>query len=449
MGGRALPAHPKPINKLKVMVLLNTKFFKFMEQIPLYIFIFIALYSQVFLFLVLFEEWDTIFASTKEKDLQYFPTVIIAVPCWNESKTVEKTLHSLLELDYPKDKLQIWAVDDGSKDNTFEILKICKEKYDTDNQLIIKQKENGGKHTVLNYVLENTKSEIFGCLDADSYVFPDTLKNMLINFEDKEVMAATPMLIVRKPATLLQAIQSVEYNFGILLKRIFGAINGIHVTPGPFSLFRKEVFTKLGGYRPAHNTEDMEITFRMQKNHMKIISAVDSYVETSTPPTLYKLYKQRLRWTQGFMQNSIDYRGMIFKPKYGSVALFTIPLGWIGILMVIYMFFFYLYHLVINIYNWIIHFEVVGLTFSAPDLKLFFHSFFSELYYSTNTIVLLSIPLIISSIVFIVVGHNLSRPESRRWRYILYFIFLWSFIIPFWLIRALFNTITKRSSSWR
>lgn len=145
-----------------------------MEQIPLYIFIFTALYAQVFLLLVLFDEWETIFSSTKEKVLSYFPDVVIAVPCWNEAKTVEKTILSLLNTDYPKDKLKIWAVDDGSKDNTFAILENCKKDFDKFDQLIVRKKENGGKHTVLNYVLENSKSEIFGCLDADSYVFPDT-----------------------------------------------------------------------------------------------------------------------------------------------------------------------------------------------------------------------------------------------------------------------------------
>ncbi len=403
----------------------------------------------MFLFLVLFDEWDTIFSSAKERHLKHFPTVVIAVPCWNESQTVEKTIVSLLSLNYPTDKLRIFAVDDGSKDNTWEILQNCKAKHDKHNQLEIRQKENGGKHTVLNFVLENTEEgkncEIFGCLDADSYVFPDTLKNMLLNFEDSEVMAATPMLIVRKPINLLQAMQSVEYNFGILLKRIFGAINGIHVTPGPFSLFRRIVFTKIGGYKPAHNTEDMEITFRMQKNFMKIVSAVDAYVETSTPPTLYKLYRQRLRWTQGFMQNSIDYRDMIFKSKYGTVALFTIPLGWVGIGMVIYISTYYIYHIILNIVRWVQHYQAVGLEWNTPD----FANYFTHIYYSSNAAVLLAIPLMTASFTFILMGHSLSRPESRRYRYILYFVLLWEFIVPFWFIRAFFNTITNRSGQWR
>lgn len=424
----------------------------FMQEIPLYIFIFIALYSQVFLFLVLFEEWDTIFANVKEKKLKRFRTVVIAVPCWNESKTVEKTIRSLLHLDYPHDKLKIWAVDDGSKDNTWKILEMCKEKYDQHNQLEIRRKENGGKHTVLNYVLENSESEIFGCLDADSYVFPDTLYKMLLCFDDEEVMAATPMMIVRKPTNLLQAMQTVEYNFGLVIKRVLSAINAIHVTPGPFSLFRREVFDTLGGYKPAHNTEDMEITFRMQKHHMKIVSAIDAYVETSTPPTLYKLYRQRLRWTQGFLQNSIDYRDMLLRPKYGSMALFTVPLGIVGIGIVVYMFFFYIYELIKNIYRWIQHFQAVGIDlngFGLTHFQAWLVDYYNSLYYSTSTIVLLAIPLLLSSFYIMVMGHNMSRPESRRYRYIVYFILAWSFIVPFWITRAVWNVITKRRGEWR
>ncbi len=420
-----------------------------MEVYPIYLFTFIALYVQVYLLIVLFEEWDTIFASTKEKNLTYYPEVVIAVPCWNESKTVEKTILSLLAINYPKYKFKIWAVDDGSKDNTFEILKNCKEKYDKFDQLIVLQKENGGKHTVLNFVLEkNPDCEIFGCLDADSFVFPDALKNMLIPFEEnKEVMAVTPMMVVRKPENILQAIQSVEYNFGLLLKRIFSAINGIHVTPGPFSLFRRVVFEKIGGYKPAHNTEDMEITFRMQKNFMKIVSATDAYVETSTPDTFYKLYKQRLRWTQGFMQNSLDYKDMILRPKYGNVAMLTIPLGWVGVVMVLYIALFTIYTFVkkiIHLYQ----------TWQVLKLDMIFHHYdlidmFMKIYFRTDFLYFLVVPVLVSGIIFMLMGHHLSLKENRKLHYILYYMFLWEFIVPWWFARALYNTLTKRAGEWR
>lgn len=398
--------------------------------------------------IVIFEEWDTIFTTTAGKKLSYFPTVVIAVPCWNEEKTVEKTLVSLLALNYPKEKIEFWVVNDGSKDNTLKVINDFKSK-DTYNQIKIIDKENGGKHTAVNYVLDNMnpKTEIFGCLDADSFVFPDTLQNMLLSFEDKEVMAVTPMLIVRKPKNVLQAIQSVEYNFGLLLKRIFSAINGIHVTPGPFSLYRKEVFDKIGGFKNAHNTEDMELTFRMQKNFMKIVSGIDAYVETSTPDTVYKLYKQRLRWTQGFMGNSIDYKDILFRPKYGNVAMLTIPLGWIGIIMVLYMSSYWLYSLFNFLRNIFYNWQAIGLDIFT--LSFSWSTFFTNIFLETGTINLIAIPVLVSGLIFIVTGHYMSLMDSRKSRYILYFLFLWVFLVPLWFAKAAYNTLFKRANQWR
>jgi cellulose synthase/poly-beta-1,6-N-acetylglucosamine synthase-like glycosyltransferase len=413
-----------------------------MGEAPLYIFIFIAIYAQVFLGMVLLEEWENIFTESENDEPEVWPEVVIAVPCWNESKTVHKTLESLLALDYPKDKLQIWAVDDGSTDNTWEIL----QKYERHSQVTVRTKENGGKHTVLNYVIQNSKSEVFGCLDADSYVRPDTLKNMVKLFvKDEETMAITPLMIVRDPENILQYMQTVEYNMGLIIKRILSSVGGIHVTPGPFSLFRKSVFEKIGLYKKAHHTEDMEFAFRMQKNGMKIVSATDAYVTTTTPDTIKKLYKQRLRWNQGFLQNSLDYKDMILRPQYGSAAMFTIPLGWIGMIMTLYVTFFGLYHFVVNLYKNIIIWSATGFTFHWPSLQ----NYFEQIYLNSNMIAILAIPIFISGLTFIIMGHRMSLHGSRNWVYIIYFILLWSFLAPFWMARSLYNTITNRSINWR
>ena len=80
-----------------------------------YICLFTALYFEVFLLISYLEKKP----SEKTDDLpNYYPTVSILVPCFNEEKTLEHTVHSLLELHYPKDKLDIFIIDDGSKDGT-------------------------------------------------------------------------------------------------------------------------------------------------------------------------------------------------------------------------------------------------------------------------------------------------------------------------------------------
>jgi cellulose synthase/poly-beta-1,6-N-acetylglucosamine synthase-like glycosyltransferase len=417
-----------------------------MSEIPLYIFIYIAIYSQVFLIMILLENWETIFEEIGNKKLTYFPKVVIAVPCWNESTTVEKTIKSLLALDYPKEKLEIWVVDDGSTDDTFAKIKRFENKK-SHPHIFVSTKENGGKHTVLNYVIENSDSEIFGCLDADSYVWPNTLKNMILKFqEDKDVKAVTPLMVVRKPENILQAMQSVEYNMGLLFRKIFSSMNALHVTPGPFSLFKKEIYPKIGLYKKAHHTEDMEFAFRMQKNFLKIASATDAYVETSTPNTVKKLYKQRLRWTQGFMQNSIDYKDMFLKSKYGNIALFTLPLAWLGIFMVLYMAGFFIYNFLIFIYKKVIQFQAVGFEF---NINWSVQDHVNRLFFSTDTISLLAIPLITVGFIFLYMGHRMSLENSRNLRYLIYFVLLWGFLTPLWIAKSLYNTITNRSITWR
>jgi glycosyltransferase involved in cell wall biosynthesis len=79
--------------------------------------------------MVLLEEWDKIFAKNENKKLKYFPKVVIAVPCWNEENTVQKTVESLLNLNYPKDCLQIYLVNDGSTDNSKNLIRDLKKNY--------------------------------------------------------------------------------------------------------------------------------------------------------------------------------------------------------------------------------------------------------------------------------------------------------------------------------
>src|SRR5262249_5197174 len=152
----------------------------------------------------------------------------------------------------------------------------------------------------------------------------------------------------------------VEYNMSLYIKKMLSFLGAIHVTPGPFSVYRRGMFEKIGKFRKAHNTEDAEIAFRMQTNHMKIEHCHLAHVYTVPPDTLGKLFKQRLRWIYGFIQNTIDYRHVIFKRKYGNFSMFTIPSGIISIATIVYIFINLLYHTGISMYKKIIQIQTVG-----------------------------------------------------------------------------------------
>src|SRR3989344_7664609 len=135
-----------------------------------YFLLFIALYFEVFLLITYFEHSKS--RKIARVTPQVLPSVSILVPCWNEEKTVTKTINSILKLDYPKDKLFVFIIDDGSTDKTWEVI----QEFASNKQVTLLKKGNGGKASSLNYALQYVRSDMVGCLDADSFVDSEALR---------------------------------------------------------------------------------------------------------------------------------------------------------------------------------------------------------------------------------------------------------------------------------
>jgi len=417
--------------------------FEQINTVILHAILFSGLYFQIFLLVTLIEEKteqknNFKHKVRKSKEWTYYPTVSITIPCFNEATTLQSTVLSLLKLEYPKDKLSILVVDDGSTDNTSEVAKKLQEKYP---QIKVCRQENGGKYTALNFGLSQSNSDIVGCLDADSSVDKIALIKMIEKFEDKSVMAVTPAIRVYNPVNILQMIQKAEYNMGIILKQLLGRIGAIHVTPGPFSLFRRQVFETIGKYRHAHNTEDMEIAFRMHVNKLKIVNCPEAFVFTVTPKTLKALYKQRVRWIYGFLKNSIDYRFLFLNKKYGNLGMLTLPFSMLFVFTALYI----ISRTIIMFYqiveNKIVELITIGFHFKIPT----FHWF----YINTGTITLMGILLVAGTIYVMLQGKKIAEGSSRPSLDILYFILFYGLISPLWLTKALYNTILSKKTPWR
>ncbi len=409
-------------------------------NIILYILIFLSVYAQVFFLITFFENRKKIITRSGTTKLVKYPSITITVPCWNEEKTVYKTVRSLLALNYPKDKLKIFLVDDGSVDGTFNVL----NKFVKNPNIQIFHKENGGKYTALNLGLEKMETDFFGCLDADSLVDPESLVRIMSYFEkDPDIMAVAPSVTVYNPKNIIQSAQQAEYHMGVYFKKMLGFLGAINVTPGPLTIFRKRVFNDLGPYRHGHNTEDMEIAYRMQKNHYRIEHCNDAYVYTNTPSTIRKLYKQRLRWIYGFLNNTMDYKSVLFKRKYGDFSFFTLPTGVITIFSVSYIF----SKMVFSMFNLLrekmIQFQTVG--FHFPSHFLSFDLFFIN----TQSVVFLTV--VIYSLIFfsMMFGRKLSYGKWSFSFEMLYFFPIFSLLAPFWLLKAVYNTILSRKPAWR
>lgn len=397
---------------------------------------FISLYTTVYFLLTLLEYRKELKKDTK---LKKYPTVTVIIPAYNEEKTLTGTVESVLKLDYPKDKLKIIIVDDGSTDKT---AKIGKE-YAKQPNITFYTKPNGGKHTALNLALTKCETDYVGSLDADSFVDKYALKRIMAYFEDdEEIMAVTPAMKIHNPQTILQHIQRMEFLIGILLRKVFSFLESIHVTPGPFTIYKKEFFEKYGYYRKAHQTEDIEIALRIQAKNFRIENSVDAFVYTHGPKKFTPLKKQRLRWYTGFLSNVMDYKEL-FNKKHGTLGLFVLPMSLISVGMVITLGIYAVYKLLENTYRTINNY--IAINFDIFNLKWFQFEFF---YISAKLVAILGFLGITLSILLIIITKYLSTEKKSIIKSYMYFFLFYWILFGYWWAISVISKIRNKKITW-
>ncbi len=405
----------------------------------IYVTLFVILYFEVFLLVTAINRIFVKKQVISERKIS-FGKVSIIVPCLNEEKTLAKTVKSLLALDYPKDKFEILIVNDGSTDGT----KAIAERFLKFKNVKVFNKENGGKYSALNLGLEHAKGDFVACLDADSYVEPMALQEIIKRFDDEDTMAVTPAIKVHEPNTILQYVQNAEYIISIFIRNIFATLGVQFITPGPFSTYRKEVFDKIGNFRNAYNTEDLELGLRMQRNNLFIDNTPIADVYTNVPSTFIDLIKQRVRWAYGFINNAIHYRDLFFNPKknfcLGFIILPTVLASIVGGLYVVLFF-------VINGLSNIIKFAVELYAikalphFAFPQIDLFFAE--------TNPMIFLMFSLLLLTLILFMIGSYTARINKPPMRDISLYLLLYGILAPIWLTKAIYDAAVVRKNNWR
>jgi cellulose synthase/poly-beta-1,6-N-acetylglucosamine synthase-like glycosyltransferase len=254
----------------------------------------------------------------EERVPSYFPGVSIIIPAYNEEKDIGGTISTILESDYPKDKLEIIVVNDGSTDNTLEEIRKFKG-------IRIINKENSGKADSINKGIGIAKFDLVGVVDADSYPNKDAIRRMIAYFEEDNVAAVTSSILVKNRKRWFERLQAYEYTVIGWTRKLLQFVEGIYVTPGPLSIYKRDLVLKYGGFDTKNLTEDIEMTWRILSHGHKVRISLNSKAYTVVPQRLRDWWKQRVRWNLGGLQTMLKYKHIFFNPHYGMMGFFVVP----------------------------------------------------------------------------------------------------------------------------
>jgi len=266
---------------------------------------------------------------TKYIDQTLEPTVAILIPSKNEENIIQDTLLAVLASDYPKDKLKIYAINDGSSDRTPEIMSHIRDEH-PDQIVFVNSKLNKGKRRQLGELIPQVKEEILVMIDSDTRVYPTAIRTIVKYFSKPKIGAVCGRTGVI-PVNWTTRIQAANYLTGFQLnKSAESKFEIVTCTSGCLSAYRKsavlpfiEEWTnqKFLGVECTYG-EDRGLTTLLLRDGWRTIYSPTARAETHGPTYPYKLAKQRLRWRRSFIRETLWQFPVIPSKGLGASILF-------------------------------------------------------------------------------------------------------------------------------
>lgn len=240
------------------------------------------------------------------------PPVSILIPCFNEGDNVHETMAHALALDYPD--FEVVAINDGSSDNTGALLDVLAQKHP--RLRVVHLAQNQGKAMALQAGSLLAKHEILIGIDGDALLDPQAAHWMVRHFvEDPTVAAVTGNPRIRNRSTLLGRVQVGEFSSIVgMIKRAQRTYGRLFTVSGVITAFRKSAVQQVGSWSPDMLTEDIDITWKLQRNGWDVRFEPHALVWILMPETLSGLWKQRLRWAMGGAQVLIKNLDVLVRP---------------------------------------------------------------------------------------------------------------------------------------
>jgi len=241
--------------------------------------------------------------------------VSIIVPVYNGEATLAACLESLLNLDFPKDKYEIIAVDNNSTDSTEAIIRKCSVKY-------ISEKLIQTSYAARNSGISFAKGDVIAFTDADCVVSGDWLKLAVPEFDDSQLGCVVGGIRAYDPVTWVEKLLADKKSLDQT-----GKLNHVFMPYGQTAnvFFRKDIFDKIGLFQEHWKSGgDADFAWRMQLETSYTLKYVpQAFVRHRSRDTLVSVCKQRARWMYGRIALSVKYNYRTPKINYKRIRYLT------------------------------------------------------------------------------------------------------------------------------
>jgi cellulose synthase/poly-beta-1,6-N-acetylglucosamine synthase-like glycosyltransferase len=263
------------------------------------------------------------FGSGYKPKVTHYENISIMIASKNEKVLLERTLNSIVESDYPKDKMQVIVITSGSTDDTTNFATNFSEVHkDIDIIVLSKDLPKKGKPPALNYGLEHVKNDIVILYDSGCILKPNSLKNLISPFHQEKTEAVIGPVLVKnwKDNTLTRGI-FLDYGMvsgGGLLFEVKNRLGSSAYSFGRNFAVRTKYLEKYGGFNEDSMTEDLYLSVLLNLDGVLIRFSPKAKVYEYVPNSWDILVKQRTRWLAGYVFDMPQLMAMKSEYKDGK-----------------------------------------------------------------------------------------------------------------------------------
>ncbi len=232
-----------------------------------------------------------------------FPFVSILIPCHNEAIVIERTIQSMLAMLYPKERMEILVINDGSEDETEEITTRMARRHREVKLVNIPEGEGGrGKSRALNIGLEHSMGDVIAIFDADNHPEPDSLFNLVANLLENPKLGAVlgKVRTINRDRGYLPPFINIEFiTFQWIIQGGRYKLFGLATLPGTNYVIWRKVLDKAGRFDEDAVAEDAELSIRLYEMGYRIKFIPYAVTWEQEPEDMKTFIRQRTRWAQG------------------------------------------------------------------------------------------------------------------------------------------------------